>query len=179
MYLYNHNITTKILTMKTNIFLLLCILSAAFLFTACPYTSKVPITGHDVKINKQLLGKWVKADDVSAENPEFYEIKKYDKFKYDIEKNSWSSSDSSYTKETYISHLSVIEDITFINMQKDGTGDYYLHKIIIEKKDFTLFEVTDNIDETFNTSEELYAFVKKNMHLSFFYNKDEIKYFKQ
>jgi len=165
--------------MRTNILILLCAIGVAFLLTGCPYASKVPIAGPDVEINKQLLGKWVKSDEASSENPEFYEINEYDKFKYEIVKNSWNSSDSTYTKEKYISHLTIIDDITFINMQKDGTGDYYLHKIEIAEKDFTLYEVTDNIDEAFNTSEELYAFVKKHMHLSFFYNKDEVKYFKQ
>jgi uncharacterized membrane protein YkgB len=41
-----------------------------------------------------------------------------------------------------------------------------------------LYELTDNIDEKFTESQKLKEFVKKNMHLSFFYNKDEKKYVK-
>jgi hypothetical protein len=37
--------------------------------------------------------------------------------------------------------------------------------------------VTDNITEEFATPEELKAFIKKNMELSFFYNKDDEKTF--
>lgn len=63
-------------------------------------------------------------------------------------------------------------------MQQDGKGDYYLYRIDMGNGEFTLFELTDNIDEKFNTSAELKAFVKKNMGLSFFYNKDEERYLK-
>jgi hypothetical protein len=42
-----------------------------------------------------------------------------------------------------------------MNMQQDGQGDYYLHRIDLGDKEFSLYEVTDNIDEKFNTSPEL------------------------
>ena len=40
----------------------------------------------------------------------------------------------------------------------------------------TVFEVTDNIDEKFDDSEDLKEFVSKYKDLSFFYNKDEETY---
>jgi hypothetical protein len=52
---------------------------------------------------------------------------------------------------------------------------YYLYRV--EKKSdggrVKLRAVTNNITETFATSAELKAFIKKNMELSFFYNKDD------
>lgn len=66
-----------------------------------------------------------------------------------------------------------------MNMQKDGTGDYYLHKVVLKDKAMTFIEVTENIDEKFNTSEELRAFITKYMKLSFFYTKEEVQYTKQ
>ena len=57
-------------------------------------------------------------------------------------------------------------------------GKFYLHKVDLSDDRFVLYEVTDNIDEKFDSSEKLKAFVKKHMHLSFFYNKDEVTYYK-
>lgn len=154
--------------------------SALFcLLIACPYTSTVPIDVPNVKVDKAMLGKWIKTSDLEAENPSFYEIKKQDKMMYEIIDNSYNSSDSTYAQEIYISHVTEIDGITFMNMQKDGTGDYFLHKIVLKDKRMTFIELTENIDEKFNTSEELKAFVTKYMNLSFFYTKEEVQYTKQ
>lgn len=149
-----------------------------FLFTACPYASKVPIDKANVKVDSKLIGKWVKASDMTKENPKFFEISEIGEFKYNIFENEYNTSDSAYKQTLYVSHITEIEDLKFLNMQKDGQGDYYLHKIEMGSDEFTLFELTDNIDEKYNTSEELKSFVKKHMKLSFFYNKDETKYLK-
>jgi virulence-associated protein VagC len=42
----------------------------------------------------------------------------------------------------------------------------------------TLAPVTENIDEKFASSEEIKAFFKKNMAMSFFFDKDEDVYIK-
>lgn len=151
----------------------------ACVLVACPYTSSVPIDEPNEKVNKKLIGKWVKTSDLSAENPNYYTIEKHDKFLYKIVDNSYNTMDSTYRQEIYISHITDIEGISFMNMQKDGTGDYYLHKIELGEKVLTFAEVTENIDEKFNTSAELKAFVAKYMNLSFFYSKEEIQYTKQ
>lgn len=152
--------------------------SFVILFSACPYASSVPIDNPSVKVDKNLLGKWLKASDQSAENPTFYEINQLDPYKYNIVKNEYNTYDSAYTKTAYVGHISKIDNILFLNMQQDGKGDYYLHRINVGESEFTFIEVTDNIDEKFNTSEELKAFIKKYMNLSFFYNKDEERYTK-
>ena len=51
-------------------------------------------------------------------------------------------------------------------MEKKGEGDRIKFKAM-----------TDNVTEEFTSSEEFKAFVKKNMELSFFYNKDDEKTF--
>jgi hypothetical protein len=146
------------------------------LFTACPYSSSVPIDNPSVKVDRNLLGKWVKSSDQTTEHPTFFVIDQLDNFKYNIVKNEYNSSDSTYTKTAYVAYISKIDNLSFLNMQQDGKGDYYLHRIDLGNGEFSFFEVTDNIDEKFTTSEELKAFVKKYMNLSFFYNKDEEKY---
>jgi len=162
--------------MKKNLIPFFSMLAIAIILMACPYTSQVPIDNPGVKVQNALMGKWVKAGDESNLNPNYFVITKQDDFKYKIIKNEYSSSDSTYKETIYISHISKIDNLQFLNMQQDGTGDYYLYKLVLNQNDFSLFEVTDNIDEKFATSEELKAFVKKNMNLSFFYNKDEEKY---
>ena len=87
--------------------------------------------------------------------------------------------DSTYSQEIYISHISDLEGNSFMNMQQDGSGDYFLHKIVLAENVLTFVEVTENIDEKFNTSEELRAFIQKHMNLSFFYTKEEVQYTKR
>ena len=165
--------------MKKNLMPLLLIAAVIFITAGCPYASKVPIDKSGAKINKNLLGKWIKATDKEKENPEYFVISEIDPQKYSIVKFEYKTTDSSYKETKYVSHISLIENISFLNMQKGGNGDYYLHKIDMANNEFTLFEVTDNIDEKFGTSAELKAFIKENMRLSFFYNKDEKKYIRQ
>lgn len=151
------------------------------LLTACPYESAVPITEADAPIDKTLLGKWIKEDDSDNEFPdEYYQIDDLGGRLYEILKFSLNTEDSTYTSETFISHFSDLtkdgQTYRFLNMKKDG--NYYLHLVDLNSERFILYEVTDNIDETFSTSEELRAFVEQHMHLSFFYNRDEATFYK-
>ncbi|MFN8258310.1 MAG: hypothetical protein U0W24_21655 [Bacteroidales bacterium] len=165
--------------MKKSVIQYSILMLIAAILMACPYASQVAIDNPGVKVQNSLLGKWIKAGDESNPNPNYFVITKFDDFKYKISKNEYNSYDSTYKETVYISHISKIDNLQFINMQQDGTGDYYLYKIITGDNDFTLFEVTDNIDEKFASSAELKSFIKKNMNLSFFYNKDEEKYFRE
>ncbi len=154
-------------------------ISFLLILTACPYASKVPIDQPNMKIDKKLIGKWVKLDDLNKKKPNYFQISVATNKQYNVVKYEYQSSDSAYKEVKYVSHMSKIGDNKFFNMQKDGTGDYYLYKIVLKGDKFTLFEVTDNIDEKFENSEELKNFIKKYMHLSFFYNKDEKTYAKE
>lgn len=158
---------------------ILSFLPIVLLLTACPYESSVPITSADKPIDQNLLGKWVKSDEVTNEYPsEYYQINDLGGTLYEVLKYSFSSEDSTYSSETYISHISILikdgKAYRFLNMKKSGS--YYLHRVDLSVDEFVLYEVTDNIDDRFNTSEELKDFVKANMHLSFFYNKDEVTF---
>ncbi len=147
--------------------------------TACPYASKVPIDEANLKVNKDLIGKWIKSSDLQKEHPNYFQISDNGDKHYKIIKFEYQSSDSAYKETLYAAHISKIDNNSFLNMQKDGQGDFYLHKIELTGNKFKLFEITDNIDEKFNNSEELKIFIKQYMHLSFFYNKDEQLYVKE
>ncbi|MCF6239958.1 MAG: hypothetical protein L3J74_01285 [Bacteroidales bacterium] len=161
--------------MKTKV-VLLSLLAAVLVLTACPYQSSVPISEANQKLDKKLMGKWIKESDMEAENPEYFEIQPVDKYKFNIVKFEYQTSDSSYKETKYLTHITKIDNNVFLNMQENGAGDYFLHKVDLQGDKFILYELTDNIDEKFNTSAELYDFVKKYMNLSFFYNKDETTY---
>ena len=158
------------------------LLPMMILLTACPYESQVPITDANNPIDKTLLGNWYKEGEQGAEYPtEYYKISSMTAELYQITKMEMNSEDSTYREESYVSHMSVLKgsdnkEYKFLNMKKDG--NFYLHRVDLSEKRFVLYEVTDNIDERFSTSDELREFVKKNMHLSFFYNKDEMTYYK-
>ena len=162
--------------MKTKIFNLLALICIACLLISCPYFSEVAIDNPNIKVDRNLLGKWISSDDLEKENPEYYEINEHDEYRYDILKYTYG--DSTYSHNSYISHITEVDGATFLNMSMDETG-FYLYKIEMDEKSFTLYEITDNIDEKFTKSEELKEFIKKNKNLSFFYNKSEKKYIKQ
>jgi hypothetical protein len=163
--------------MKKIIFRLSVLSSLMMLLTACPYQSKVAISNPSEKVNKALFGDWVSTAEIEYENPTYYKIKKFNKTKYDVIEMSYSSYDSTYSEKQYYMHSSTIGDRTFMNVEDVTANEgFYLYYIEIGNDEFTLFELSDNIDEQFTSSTDLKKFIEKNMDLSFFYNKTESKY---
>ncbi len=164
--------------MKAKLYIPILLL-LSFILTGCPYESEVPIDSPQVEVNKNLIGKWIEQKDnkENKENPEYLEIKKVGEKKYLIEQYSWESHN--YKVDKYFMHVSLIGDLQFMNIQKEKGTKYYLYKFLLKGNTLTFFEITDNIDEKFNDSKELKAFIKKYMNLSFFYSKEEEVYLKE
>jgi predicted small lipoprotein YifL len=154
-------------------------LAMLFVLTACPYSADFPLDAPNDKINTDYLGTWV--EEGGFENPPFYVITKLSDKTYQFEKNEYNSSDKKYTQTKYTGHFTKMGTISFLNLKDANDNKYYFHKVELspDKKQFTIYEVTDNIDEKFNSAAELRAFVDKYKDLSFFYNKDEKKYKKK
>ncbi len=163
----------KNITLYTLTIMLLLVL------TACPYSSNVPISEANLKIDNSLIGKWIDSKDIKKDHPNYFQISDNGNNHFKIGKFDYNSSDSTYKELVYIAHISKIDNNSFLNMQMDGEGDFYLYKIELTGNRFKLFEITDNIDEKFSKSDELKNFIKKYMHLSFFYNKDEKLYVRE
>lgn len=141
----------------------------------CPYESKLPLDSADKsKPDKDLVGKWEEKD-----SDDYTWKCEMDGNQYRIEKKSVESSDDEPT--IYIGWLTDVGGTPFMNVyEQDYSSDrsYMLYKMVKKSEDRIKFmAVTDNITEEFTTSEELKTFVKKNMELSFFYNKDDEKTF--
>ena len=160
---------------KNSIIIISLIILLSVLFTACPYSSTVPLSDTGVNFSKDLMGKWQVQDEYS-DNPNYFVFSNIDGKKFKAEKYEFNSTDEIYEiSGTYICHFTDIGSTRFANMNQDGT--YYFYKIeIVDKNQFKLYEVTDNIDESFTSSTELYNFFNKYKDLSFFYNKDEEVY---
>ena len=147
----------------------------SMVFMGCPYESKLPLdTADKSKPDKDLVGKWEEKGD------EDYSWKcEMDGNQYRITKKSLEDSESEPT--VYVGWLSDIGGTPFMNIyEQDYSSDrsYMLYRMEKKSEDRVKFKaVTDNITEEFTTSEDLKAFVKKNMELTFFYNKDDEKTF--
>ncbi len=147
----------------------------SLVFMGCPYESKIPLdTADKSKPDKDFVGKWEEKGDDS------YSWKcTMDGNQYRVEKKSIEDSESEPT--VYVGWLSDVGGTPFLNVyEQDYSSDrmYYLYRVEKKSEDRIKFKaVTDNITEEFTTSEELKTFIKKNMELSFFYNKDDEKTF--
>ncbi len=155
------------------------VLAACFTLLGCPFSAKVPITKPIEQIDQGLLGKWVQKGDSIISKPQYYRVERGTDMTYDIIKHTYSSYDTTYKKETYRAHTSTFDGVRFLNIQKKSTGDYYFYKLEKASNGFKLIEITDNITDKFSSSTELEQFVRANMHLSFFYNKDATTYIRR
>jgi hypothetical protein len=154
--------------MKTIFITALCALCLV-VFAGCPYGSEVSIDKASVKVDEKLLGKW----EPKSSSDDQITVTKADQFTYKIEKRTKNSADVT----VYKGFLSTVDGTKFINIFEESasTPTYYLYKLDISSSGAkaTLAPITDNIDEKFETSEALKAFIQKYKDLSFFYVKEE------
>jgi hypothetical protein len=153
--------------------------AATLVFTGCPYESKFPLdTADKSKPDKSLVGTFEEKG-----SSDYLWKCSLDDNQYRIEKKK--TGDQSDDPTIYIGWLTEVAGVQWMNVyERDDYGsssdrEYYIYKM--EKKNggdrITFKAVTDNITEEFKTPEDLKTFVKKNMELSFFYNKDDEKIF--
>ncbi|HTL82170.1 MAG TPA: hypothetical protein VL651_10720 [Bacteroidia bacterium] len=145
----------------------------SLLFMGCPYESSVPVDALSVsKSDPALVGVWRDTTDDTYQ----YKVT-LDGSTYHIEKKN--VKDATSTPTNYKGWLSDVSGSTFLNIYEvsDYTTDvqYYIYKVEKVNDLVKLRAVTDNITETFTTSAALKAYIKTNMGLSFFYNKDDQK----
>ncbi|MCS6796862.1 MAG: hypothetical protein RMJ97_02165 [Raineya sp.] len=159
----------------------LVVLAVLFLFTACPYSADFPLDEPKDKVDNALLGKWTEQVSLNADTPPFYVISKLDDKTYNFEKNDYNVNEKKYKQTNYTGHFTRIGNVNFLNLKNPDDNKYYFHRLDLsaDKKEFTLFEVTDNIDEKFTNPADMRKFFEKHKDLSFFYNKDEKKYIKK
>ena len=151
---------------------ILSLIALCIVFTGCPYESAVPIDAPSIKINPNVIGKWL---DNKSRTDE-YTVSKLDDYNYKILK---ASNDTDKVQE-FIAYASVVNKSTFLNLWEnlpyESKYKFSLFKLDIDgANSIKLSEVTENIDEVFNNSEGLKSFIEANMNNSYFYGKDEIE----
>jgi hypothetical protein len=162
---------------KTALFTLA--LGILILLWGCPYKSHVAVGDAIEKTQQQMMGFWVPEGEVTSENPSYYVIEAYDSTHYAIEHFQFNKDEDGYTSKNYVAHTTYIDGLMFMNMVESGTKEYLMHRIDFVPAGLVLYQVTDNIDEKFDSVEKMRAFFQKNMRLSFFYNKDEVSLVKK
>ncbi|MBI3511773.1 MAG: hypothetical protein HY064_14020 [Bacteroidetes bacterium] len=152
----------------------------SLLFMGCPYESKFTLGDASNAIADQSLvaKKW----DCKGEEDYVYKVELEGTMYKITKKDTKNGGEPTY----YKGFITPLGDALFLNVyevDKDGNPtaeeiQYYYYKV--EKMDgdasrVKLRAVTDNITEEFESATEFRDFVKKNMGISFFYNKDDEK----
>lgn len=157
---------------------LLLFVPLALLLTGCPYNAEIALDEKPaVKVDERLIGSW---EQKSSSSDYVYTVTKKDDFTYVFVKENTKSGD----KQTYNAFTTDIDGTKFLSLwqinEYDSKPSYYFYKLVIEK-DYLIkmVSVTENIDEKFETSAQMRDYFKKNMHLSFFYDKTEEEYIKK
>jgi hypothetical protein len=159
--------------MTTNrIVTFISVAAMALVLMGCPYSSTIPLSDPIVKVPDSFIGSWEKKDSEG----EVTEIKRTGPNTFDIVQPGMEEG----SQTIYKGHFSEIGGQLFLNVKEDNEySGYYLFKI--EKEgDFKmkLLEVTPYIRETFDNSNQLRAFVEKNMQNSYFFTTEESSYYK-
>ncbi|HLP38481.1 hypothetical protein [Lacibacter sp.] len=153
---------------------LVAITACCFLLMGCPYETEVPISDPSVKFPAELLGKWAP----QSSSDEIITIKKKTDYIVSISKTKKEpkADDKPEEYEAYLSEVDAVKFLNISELSEQGSGaNFYLYKMEVAANGsrITLNAVTENIDEQFSNSAELKSFIQRNMHLSFFYEKEE------
>lgn len=161
--------------MKTSkLFNWVALFAGAIIFMGCPYSSTVPLSDNGSKIGDNLIGTW----ELSGSPGSTAEVIRTSASTVDILKKSTDDE----TATTYHGHISEIGGTQFLNVKEDGDSDYnsfYFYKLTKEGEfKLTIYPVTTNIRETFESSSEMNKYFSANMQNSYFYDTGEETYYK-
>jgi len=160
------------------------IISLSFLFMGCPYETKVNLEENPTeKVNSAYLGTFEKKGSTTYR----YVVSKKSANLYTIQEVKNSDNKVNYEYEGY---TTTIKGTPFLitwktkSYSSEYTKDnakFYIYKIGANSSGtiIKLYELTDNIDEEFETAAELKAFLGKYKDLSFFFKKKTLKYYKE
>ena len=144
------------------------------LLWGCPYKSEIPLDDAKEKIQKDLIGEFVVESQLNTAHPSYYRLAVLDSLHYDVQNFEYNVNDSTYEVKSFTGHTTLLGTHLFMNLQEQGKKDYLLYRIQFRGNGFTLYEVSENIDEQFTDASKMREFFEQYKNLSFFYNKDEV-----
>ena len=143
------------------------------LLTGCPYTASVPISEAGDRVPSFIKGIWHSESDADYN----YEVKAGEGNKVNIAKITIADG----SREEYSATFSEINGSLFMSVADVSFGEsFYLYKIHTSgNNEMTLYELTENIRESFDGSNALRDFISRNMNNSYFYTTGELTYTRQ
>lgn len=161
--------------MKTNLIQnvlgTITLLVIVILLTGCPFSGTIPIDEGTVVVPDDILGTWVKVSDTSETNPATYTISRKDKYHAEVSKFEPAENEADSHETFYGLTFSDVKGDVFLNVQEAGSSTFYYYKFHYDKEamQISLFEVSDYIKESFDSSKDLKDFIIRNKSLSFFF----------
>lgn len=171
--------------MKTSLFQKavgsIALFGIVILLSGCPFSGSVPIDNGTVPIPDKLLGTWVKVSDTTETDPTTFSVTLKDKYHATVSKFEPGTEDTDDHLTYYEITLSDVEGDVFMNVQEAGSTSYYYYKYSYDANidQLNLYEVSDYIKETFDTSKSLKGFIAKNKSLSFFFTNSTDTYIRK
>ena len=152
------------------------------LLTGCPYSSEFPIDDPNIKVENSWLGKYTgnyPSDYIFASTSTLV-VTKNSGFEYlvtaedetkgpeDKEKNKGKENDDADVKTEYITHVSMLNGRSFINV-KDQNYSYYIFKVDCDGKSLNLKELIPVLKQKAFNSADLRQVITKNMNNELLY----------
>ena len=137
---------------------------------ACPFEAPFPIDEPSIKYSSSMIGKWAEESELENEAPSYFMISDVDSYSFKIEEFTYDGDNDSWSSSEYTAHLSGISNYKFINIYDASMETWYFYRMDWDDPDqFSLYAVTEYIDESFDSSAEMKIFFEKYCELSFLY----------
>ncbi len=164
---------------KQGFILFSAMISLAVFLVGCPYSSEIPLSSVNSKLNEGFAGKW----ELSGSPDNYLTVKKLSSGELSIVKHEPGYDGAEGTNTPYVGNLTEIKGVLFLSLREDtedtSYATYYFYRINREGANKIMVQqVTPNIDEKFTTGSEMATFFGNNMQHSFFYDANDETYYK-
>lgn len=154
-------------------------IALALFLVGCPYTSEIPLSSINSKLNEGFVGKW----ELSGSPDNHVTVQKLNSGELSVVKYEPGYDGAEGTTTRYIGNLTDIKGVLFLSLREDtedaSYATYYFYRINREGANKIMVQsVTPNIDEKFTSGSEMSTFFGNHMQHSFFYESNDETYYK-
>ena len=169
---------------------LLGLILISIVLQGCPYDSKVPASEEPIEIPKNILGKWVESDELGSANEKFFLVSRPSRNSMLINKISYTASDENYDTTSYSGQLCKIKGQLFLSLKnqtplgeqtspfEEEEKKYFIYRVRPYYDYFKLDELSNHIQEQFESSAELRKYIEVHIDNEIFYNARSTTYIK-
>jgi len=154
-------------------------ISMAIILMGCPYSSEIPLSTTNAKLNDAFVGKW----ELSGSPENHVTVKKLQSGELSIAKFEPGYDGAEGTTTMYIGNMTEIKGVNFMSLREDSEdtsyATYYFYRINKEGANKIMVQsVSPNIDEKFTSGNDMATFFGNHMQHSFFYDSSDETYYK-